>query len=584
MLSVSDEYSAWARQFPPKEPLTPRLLRSNKSLPTRPYFDALLDKWARASKSHNKPYPMINGHTIPLYELMEVVLDPRNIVEQGYLDDHNDPLFWQRVGAELGLATCDLESANIFREAFDNFIAPTYMCQLTGVPSLYCNSETISILCTAMMERSSQADAQRAQDFFEGLHSLWCDIQPSPQWNGPRQTEAADSTLLDSMVERKLIKALCAGGELSHHLPAIVQLLQNNLDCCDAQLHLAVMSLVPMVRRELCRVQDFASMVEEKERAQWRTQEINLSRLIGTLSLTLSSKAEVRESDCILHSLKLRRNREEVVLLSELTRDPDTKDRSGAFATVIKMTLQNDRVGRLFAVRTLKTTKTEHSWNHRAESLLSSLIHSVLRHPNVSEFCGVLDSDSELHIHCVTKWSTGEDAKYFFVSKPENLTHFLPVMDGFLSGLLYIHKMGIIHGDIHGGNILIEANAHPIIVDFGHSRFAVSERIVDAQTPRHVYHGKYPAPEIESSSDAPLTAQTDLFAAAKTIWTIAQDSHLEKQWSPERYRRFKEFVEPTTPAPGRPMYLHPTHPVPWQRGSVAMLQNRLRSLSSKPAS
>ena len=35
------------------------------------------------------------------------------------------------------------------------------------------------------------------------------------------------------------------------------------------------------------------------------------------------------------------------------------------------------------------------------------------------------------------------------------------------SGLAYLHGEGIVHGDLHGGNILIDAGGHACLTDFG---------------------------------------------------------------------------------------------------------------------
>ncbi|KAF8317459.1 hypothetical protein DL93DRAFT_2077147, partial [Clavulina sp. PMI_390] len=64
----------------PQQHRQTRLIRSGSILlPTRPHFDAFL-KYQNAQE----PYPCINGHPIPLHELLEVVNSSEEIRAMGY--------------------------------------------------------------------------------------------------------------------------------------------------------------------------------------------------------------------------------------------------------------------------------------------------------------------------------------------------------------------------------------------------------------------------------------------------------------------------------------------------------------------
>lgn len=82
-------------------------------------------------------------------------------------------------------------------------------------------------------------------------------------------------------------------------------------------------------------------------------------------------------------------------------------------------------------------------------------------------------------------------------------------------GIVDIHKNGIIHGDIKGGNILVNAKMqHPKICDFGSAHEETDCR-------RRPLTIEYAAAELFEKTDTPTTKHSDIFSLAVTFWQIA---------------------------------------------------------------
>lgn len=116
----------------------------------------------------------------------------------------------------------------------------------------------------------------------------------------------------------------------------------------------------------------------------------------------------------------------------------------------------------------IKFLSAEHLWDHQAQQLFDqeSLVIAQLNHPNI--------------IHIIDRGFTSGGRPYFVMEYVEGetlaekiektamtpLTRVLLSMQ-ICSGLAYAHKNGVIHRDIKPANLLIDAEGHLRILDFG---------------------------------------------------------------------------------------------------------------------
>jgi serine/threonine protein kinase len=89
------------------------------------------------------------------------------------------------------------------------------------------------------------------------------------------------------------------------------------------------------------------------------------------------------------------------------------------------------------------------------------------------------------------------------------------IVCGIVLGMRYIHSRGLIHRDLKPTNILVNADGHALIGDFGTSRFELDEATLTAQT--GTVH--YAAPELFQDT-IPYTTKVDIFSLGSIMYEI----------------------------------------------------------------
>ncbi|KAJ8077717.1 Rho guanine nucleotide exchange factor [Marasmius tenuissimus] len=116
-----------------------------------------------------------------------------------------------------------------------------------------------------------------------------------------------------------------------------------------------------------------------------------------------------------------------------------------------------------------------------AERLIKGYIREAivwrqLNHPNLLPFIGVyyLDDEAPSQLCLISPWmDRGDLTRYLKRAQKQNadVNRLLLAYD-VAAGLSYLHSNGIIHGDLKGLNVLINADERALIGDFGLSRVA----------------------------------------------------------------------------------------------------------------
>jgi serine/threonine protein kinase len=96
----------------------------------------------------------------------------------------------------------------------------------------------------------------------------------------------------------------------------------------------------------------------------------------------------------------------------------------------------------------------------------------------------------------------------------------LVILSGVVRGLVYLHKNGLAHGNLHSGNVLVEKMEDLIdarIADFGLNRRF--DRETFTTKPRGVL--PFLAPEVLASAQHVETAAADMYAYGIIMWQVA---------------------------------------------------------------
>ncbi|KAG8959697.1 hypothetical protein FRC03_007614 [Tulasnella sp. 419] len=88
-----------------------------------------------------------------------------------------------------------------------------------------------------------------------------------------------------------------------------------------------------------------------------------------------------------------------------------------------------------------------------------------LSHPHILHFVGIALHGANTQCYLISEWAEGGNATQFVIGKP--FERRLRVISEALTGLSYLHSNDVIHGDLKGANILIDAEGKVRLGDFG---------------------------------------------------------------------------------------------------------------------
>ncbi|KAG8709374.1 hypothetical protein FRC09_000699 [Ceratobasidium sp. 395] len=133
---------------------------------------------------------------------------------------------------------------------------------------------------------------------------------------------------------------------------------------------------------------------------------------------------------------------------------------------------------------------------------------SKLEHPHVLKLLGLADYNGQIGM--VSPWIEHGSLRYYLkktpqANRPRLCTH---VADG----LSYLHKSGVIHGDLKGDNVLISDSGEPLITDFGNA--ALLERTLQFTftTTKGQLSPRWTASAPEILEGDPCSFESDVYA------------------------------------------------------------------------
>ncbi|KAI0270447.1 hypothetical protein BC834DRAFT_922465 [Gloeopeniophorella convolvens] len=188
--------------------------------------------------------------------------------------------------------------------------------------------------------------------------------------------------------------------------------------------------------------------------------------------------------------------------------DLETKIGLGFFSDVYRGTWREHTV----AIKVLAETTPRNIFVHEVE------IWKKLYHPNVLELLGASSASGDPPWFLVSKYyPRGSLVKYLKNLSDAEMSRIdvLRMIHEIAKGMAYLHKEGVLHGDLKSANVLVDDDARCVISDFGQSELKSEVyRISRAPVPRTFYGTlRWQAPELMQGANV-LTPEMDVYAFA----------------------------------------------------------------------
>ncbi|EMD31390.1 hypothetical protein CERSUDRAFT_119782 [Gelatoporia subvermispora B] len=152
-------------------------------------------------------------------------------------------------------------------------------------------------------------------------------------------------------------------------------------------------------------------------------------------------------------------------------------------------------------------------------ALSEAIIWKHLDHPNITPFYGIDTSESRFSL--VSQWMEHGTIKQYLRDYPDaDRSEYVLQIAG---GLRYLHDLGIVHGDLITGNILVNSARVASLVDFGLAAICYDGQLDTSSAAGQSRRWTAPEvidPETYGLQRVILTKESDIYSWAITIWEI----------------------------------------------------------------
>ncbi|KIJ09096.1 hypothetical protein PAXINDRAFT_172637 [Paxillus involutus ATCC 200175] len=142
---------------------------------------------------------------------------------------------------------------------------------------------------------------------------------------------------------------------------------------------------------------------------------------------------------------------------------------NGSFGDIWQCDLMMGQTPRMVAVKAVRTQMTDPQHLATQEKKLRHelKVWDELQHINIVELLGVV-SDFGVLPSMVSPWfSNGSLSSYLSKHEAMGLSARLGLLFDIASGLRYLHSQSVVHGALHGHNVLVDENGRACLTDFG---------------------------------------------------------------------------------------------------------------------
>ncbi|EUC67620.1 tyrosine kinase family catalytic domain protein [Rhizoctonia solani AG-3 Rhs1AP] len=188
---------------------------------------------------------------------------------------------------------------------------------------------------------------------------------------------------------------------------------------------------------------------------------------------------------------------------------------SGALSDVYQARLFN---GKLVAVKCLRALTNSESKPEKVFKRTAREIYawSIATHPNILELEGLAVFRDKLAM--VAPWMPYSSLLAYIAETPQSDRCNLCTQVA--EGLLYIHGLGIAHGDIKGDNVVVSNEGMAKITDFGCATMRRDFPVAFTATESLSYSVRWAAPELFLDEGIKTNYETDVYALGMTILEV----------------------------------------------------------------
>ncbi|KAF9789158.1 kinase-like domain-containing protein [Thelephora terrestris] len=178
----------------------------------------------------------------------------------------------------------------------------------------------------------------------------------------------------------------------------------------------------------------------------------------------------------------------------------------GGFCDAYTGSLGPDKV----CIKRLRVSSTGDQELVKKSLCKEAVVWKHLDHPNIVPFKGITFEPLQL----ASEWIPGGELKEYIRRNPD--ANLISLLLGVAKGLGYLHSCKLIHGDLKGANILVDAVGNPRIVDFGLATIARDSKSLETTNDHQATTLRFTAPELLQAR-APHSNESDIFAFGMVV-------------------------------------------------------------------
>ncbi|KAF9789160.1 kinase-like domain-containing protein, partial [Thelephora terrestris] len=179
----------------------------------------------------------------------------------------------------------------------------------------------------------------------------------------------------------------------------------------------------------------------------------------------------------------------------------------GGFCDAYSGTLDQEKV----CIKRLRISLTGDQALVKQSLCKEAVVWKHLDHPNIVPFRGVTFDPLQL----VSEWIPGGELKEHIL-RGNTHPNLINLLLGVANGLGYLHSRNVIHGDLKGANILVDAAGNPRIGDFGLATIARDSNSLSSTGDHRGTTPRFTAPEILKDI-ARHSKESDIFAFGMVV-------------------------------------------------------------------